>query len=427
MRFEIKNVAKVREATIVLDGITVIAGANGSGKSTISRALNTFVNVFYRLDDLIREARLRSLELLFRRAEWRSLPISFSSFFYRLGQERLLDWNFLQNSEDVYHLLMRATRRYAAQKMRLNSDDEEIEIKRKFLEDYNNLLPEIEKIRQRSDEEYADIVLFNAFERAFKGQLTSLYTKRETLPELSLMASDRETRLAFSENGLAERSGLLGQRSQSIFYLEPVHLVDNVDSYSMEFRQGSNHMWHMLVDSADDVLTYEEMQGRIRVKECVQNIIRTIRGQFKVEKQGLKFKDIDFEDVVELQNVASGAKSMATIVQALEMGNIRPESILVIDEPESNLHPEWQVRFAEFLILLVKQLNIKLLLNTHSPYFLMAIEKFTQREGLENQFNAYRMEQEDESPLFVAKRVNKNIDVVYETMAAPFDELRFSR
>ena len=38
MKIVIKNIGKVRDASICIEGITVIGGKNGTGKSTISRA-----------------------------------------------------------------------------------------------------------------------------------------------------------------------------------------------------------------------------------------------------------------------------------------------------------------------------------------------------------------------------------------------------
>lgn len=38
MRLEIKNFAKIKEADITLDGITVIAGENNTGKSTVVKS-----------------------------------------------------------------------------------------------------------------------------------------------------------------------------------------------------------------------------------------------------------------------------------------------------------------------------------------------------------------------------------------------------
>lgn len=39
MRLEIRNIGKVRHADIAIDGITVIAAANNTGKSTLGKAL----------------------------------------------------------------------------------------------------------------------------------------------------------------------------------------------------------------------------------------------------------------------------------------------------------------------------------------------------------------------------------------------------
>ena len=40
MKFTLNNIARVSHAEIALDGITVLAGGNGTGKSTICRSLH---------------------------------------------------------------------------------------------------------------------------------------------------------------------------------------------------------------------------------------------------------------------------------------------------------------------------------------------------------------------------------------------------
>ena len=61
MEFHVENFGKVRLADIKLDGITVIAGENGSGKSTIGRALVTWSSFLRRLDEFVVSERLKSL------------------------------------------------------------------------------------------------------------------------------------------------------------------------------------------------------------------------------------------------------------------------------------------------------------------------------------------------------------------------------
>ena len=48
MRLYLKNVGKVSEADIKLDGITVIAGENNTGKSTVGKMLYCLFHSFYR-------------------------------------------------------------------------------------------------------------------------------------------------------------------------------------------------------------------------------------------------------------------------------------------------------------------------------------------------------------------------------------------
>ena len=57
MEIFIKNIGKVKEANIKINGITVIAGENDTGKSTISKALFTVFNSFYNIDKKIKTQR----------------------------------------------------------------------------------------------------------------------------------------------------------------------------------------------------------------------------------------------------------------------------------------------------------------------------------------------------------------------------------
>lgn len=44
---------------------------------------------------------------------------------------------------------------------------------------------------------------------------------------------------------------------------------------------------------------------------------------------------------IDITNVASGAKNIVMLKRLAEIGKIRKNTILVFDEPEQNLHPEW--------------------------------------------------------------------------------------
>ena len=44
MRIKISNIGKIKEADVTINGITVIAGENNTGKSTVGKALYAIFN-----------------------------------------------------------------------------------------------------------------------------------------------------------------------------------------------------------------------------------------------------------------------------------------------------------------------------------------------------------------------------------------------
>ena len=53
MNLKINNVAKIKNANIRIDGITVIAGENNTGKSTVGKILFSLFNAISNIDERI--------------------------------------------------------------------------------------------------------------------------------------------------------------------------------------------------------------------------------------------------------------------------------------------------------------------------------------------------------------------------------------
>lgn len=68
-------------------------------------------------------------------------------------------------------------------------------------------------------------------------------------------------------------------------------------------------------------------------------------------------------------NLSTGMKNFVILKQLLQNGSIDENGIVILDEPEIHLHPEWQLKFAEIIVLLQIEFGVHVLLNTHSPYF----------------------------------------------------------
>lgn len=65
-----------------------------------------------------------------------------------------------------------------------------------------------------------------------------------------------------------------------------------------------------------------------------------------------------------------------------KLNDLTENSVLILDEPDIYLHPEWQLLFAELIVFVNKYLNIHFLINTHSPYFLNAIEVYASKYSI---------------------------------------------
>ena len=149
-----------------------------------------------------------------------------------------------------------------------------------------------------------------------------------------------------------------------------------------------------------------------------------LHGKLKVSEGSVTFFDSDFRENIPVSDTASGIKSMAYILRLLENRELKRGDILVIDEPEVNLHPEWQLAFADFLVQLSKELNINILLNTHSPYFLRAIEVYSERHETSASVKLYMTIPSDDSlNTYVAKDFTANPENAFEPLYRPFEKL----
>lgn len=61
MRLNIKNFAKIKDADIIIDGITVIAGENNTGKSTVGKVLFSLFNSLQDIDNKILDDRAAAI------------------------------------------------------------------------------------------------------------------------------------------------------------------------------------------------------------------------------------------------------------------------------------------------------------------------------------------------------------------------------
>ena len=86
-----------------------------------------------------------------------------------------------------------------------------------------------------------------------------------------------------------------------------------------------------------------------------------------------------------LANVSSMVSELAPVVLYLRH-IIEPNSVLIVEEPESHLHPEMQVNFTRQLAALVEK-GIRVVITTHSEWVLEALANIVRRSELSDKRN----------------------------------------
>ena len=72
------------------------------------------------------------------------------------------------------------------------------------------------------------------------------------------------------------------------------------------------------------------------------------------------------------------------------------KTLLIIDEPESNLHPQWIIEYARIIVMLNKELGVKFFLATHNPDMVSAIRYISEKEKTLEKVNFYLAEKINE-------------------------------
>lgn len=152
---------------------------------------------------------------------------------------------------------------------------------------------------------------------------------------------------------------------------------------------------------------------------CDGNIVRQKSGHL-----GYQLKSA--ERALSVKNLSTGLKTFVILKTLLTNGTIETNGTVILDEPEIHLHPEWQLLFAELIVLLNKEFGINILLNTHSPYFLRAIQVYSAKYEISDTCKYYLSELDEEKRVHV-RDVTDSVDKIFVKLSKPLQILEDER
>ena len=134
------------------------------------------------------------------------------------------------------------------------------------------------------------------------------------------------------------------------------------------------------------------------------------------------FVFLEGKNQLSAENISTGLKTFIVLKRLLYTGHLEENGLLILDEPEVHLHPQWQIIFAEIIVLLQKEFGMHILLTTHSPYFLRAIEVYSAKYQIADKCKYYLADLENEDAFF--EDVTTQTDKIYKKLVLPFENLQ---
>ena len=174
-------------------------------------------------------------------------------------------------------------------------------------------------------------------------------------------------------------------------------------------------------------LLYKLMKPNLNKEKTKLNISEIVGGEIYFDEETDQFsfnKNVGNKSIqIKISNSASGIKSLG-ILQILEnAGEFNKNLLLIIDEPEVHLHPDWQVEYAKILIKLVEN-GVKVLVTSHSPYLIEAINKYSKKSKIKNDVKFYLTELNEKGNILVVDKTNDK-DEIFDKLSKPFERLVF--
>lgn len=416
MELQIKNIGMIRSAELNVDGISVVTGNNDSGKSTIGKALFSLCH------------GIQSYE---KKIEADAMEYISEDFYNVMKAVGHIDADYAPASLSrmrIRHRGLLLVRKYGVDN--IEKEIEKIE-NTKFegndVIDINDSIAILKgKLHEIHSDEFLDMVKKRTIERVFRSEFSknvnNVYS--EDIGEVSVSENNRFVKVGFKNNKLikldgelASSDGLQGAFPEVNFINTPFVLddINNVRCFYDDVYTHKGDLISKLLGDEQDESNVIEYALKDEEKTIVEEAIAKVLAGNVIKKQGFFYQQNGKE--FSIDTLATGMKTYVVIKMLLDNGYLRPNSLLILDEPEVHLHPSWQLLFAELLVLFNKELGIKVLLATHSPYFLQAIEVYSKKYEIQGKTHFYLSKKHGNSA--VLENIDNDLEQTYKLMAEP--------
>lgn len=419
MNLNINNFGPINKAKIELNKLNVIAGVNGSGKTTSSKLLYCFLtsnsNEKDYLANITIDERFKTLiTSLYYDVEFDSETLN--------KLKKLID-AFPRLTDKIYNDKLKN----CINSLKIIINESQINNKDVYLEKLNTVETalEVNSIEHRKFFEVSNVLLNSEFrykDLKLKGYDVQLNGKENDC-EFSYKLDLYDSKLGF----IIENGDLACPNIKNIIYIDSPSIFNSIglrETLILEKQPYHLRFLSRLLNTPKNIEDVHDSLFYQKLDEYNDEITEMLGGFIYYDDEEREFLFKTDNDEYSMKNTSSGVKQLGIIQMLLSNRTLTENSFLIMDEPEVNLHPEWQVKFAKIIILMIKDLNISIFINSHSPQFIEALEVYSAKYGLSNETKFYLSEQVSETKKYNFKEIKRrNLTKLYNNLGDPYDKI----
>ncbi len=372
----LKNFAKIKESSLDIKDITVIAGKPGTGKSYIMKVLYSIYEAIH-----------------MKKEDYRK----------NLAKVREITDNAKKSHSKIKRDLL------------LTNKNE-----KKDLDSFLKILNEIDEKLKEASILTKKTKTLSGLEDNIENLLKSIFSNLNEINK-DFYVKYNNLLLNYSKDKLSVKfkDNLSSSLSENIIFIETPLILEFKKFMNREKGKTPYHIESLLNILDTDYSFADEEQEKFikgfsnKSKEIIKGSIENTSDSFIFSKDGDKNYDI--------VNASSGIKSIGLLQYLVTNKALKKGSVLFWEEPEVHLHPTWQLKMIELFIELMNA-GVKIVFSTHSPYMCDYLNALSKNKEFRNRISFNLLNEENN---IVENTIlnDDNWDKLQDELLKPLEEI----